>query len=157
MISGSATSLAAAADHVVTARNSGGSTTATVNVSVLDKPPCAFVYEHPVEGYEKDVPVRVNDVTFTANSTCSTAVSFSLAEGSLPSGLALAPDTGGSPALPERFTRPRRTPSWRRTREAKSQRGINVGVYLPPASRYVVRLASRRRPMTSTCPTSTGP
>ena len=94
VISGSATSLAAAADHVVTASNSGGSTTATVNVSVLDKPPCAFVYERPVEGYEKDVPVRVNDVTFTASSTCSTAVSFSLAEGSLPSGLALAPDTG---------------------------------------------------------------
>ncbi len=139
VISGTATSLASAADHVVTATNSGGSTAATVNVSVLDKPPCDFVYGHPVEGYEKDVPIRVNDVTFVTDSTCSTTVSFSLAQGTLPTGLALASDTGRISGTPGAVHPATMYAVLATNSGGQRQRGIYLGVYLPPASRYVVK------------------
>lgn len=147
VISGTATSLAPAAEYVVTATNSGGSTTATVQVTVNDKPPCDFVYAHPVGQYETGRQILVNGPSFTGAADCSmdtTGVTLRiqafLGGDPFPPGLDFDTRTGAITGSP---TSVQPTDSGFTVTATSSggsrQKGIKIGVYPPPAPSYQVR------------------
>jgi len=94
-ISGIPIALSAAADHTVTATNSGGNTTATVHVTVVDLPPIELAYSPAA-------------LTCTKGSSCFLAgpangggpvVTYSIGT-ALPAGLAIDPATGAIAGTP---------------------------------------------------------
>ncbi len=89
VISGTPTALSAATDYTVTATNSGGSDTATLNIAVNDVMPSALSYATNPAIYTKDVTITDN----SPSSTGGAVVSYSITP-SLPAGLNFNPATG---------------------------------------------------------------
>ena len=153
VISGTATLLSNADGYVVTGTNSGGSATATVQITVVDKPPCDFVYAYPVESYEVGREIRENTPTFAPADDCTkdaTGIAFRvdafLGGEPFPSGLDLDPQTGAITGTPTSvqptdsgFTVTATSSGGRR------QKGIKIGVYPPPAPSYQVYTALEAR------------
>ncbi|MBN2159680.1 MAG: putative Ig domain-containing protein [Spirochaetes bacterium] len=93
-ISGTPTALQAETSYTVTAGNDGGSTTATILITVNDAPPSGLAYTTPVI-YTQGVEITPNEPSVTG-----TVTSWSV-DPDLPEGLALDPATGtisGTPA-----------------------------------------------------------
>ena len=84
VISGTPSKLSAAADFLVTATNSGGSITATVNITVTDVPPSELAYSTNPAIYTVGLAITSN----TPSSTGGTVVAYSIAP-ALPAGLSL--------------------------------------------------------------------
>jgi hypothetical protein len=87
-ISGTPTAITAAADYTVTASNSAGDATATVNITIDEGPPLTLSYTTPV--------IYITGTAITANSPTATGgaiTSFSVLP-DLPAGLALDGTTG---------------------------------------------------------------
>ncbi|HEU5137049.1 MAG TPA: Ig domain-containing protein [Steroidobacteraceae bacterium] len=87
IISGTPTARTPAANYVVTAGNSGGSTTATVSITVLDPPP---IVGYPNTPYVLTVGTAT---TITPTSTGPTPTSWSV-DRALPAGLAISAASG---------------------------------------------------------------
>ncbi len=87
VISGTPTTATAAADYIVTATNGGGSTTATVNITVNNSPPSGLSYTTPVT-YTIGTAITNNVPTVTG-----TVTSYSVSP-ALPAGLSLNTSTG---------------------------------------------------------------
>jgi hypothetical protein len=97
VISGTPTVLAAAASYTVTATNSGGSTQASLTITVNDALPAALVYSSNPAVYTKGAAITPN----TPSSSGGTVVSYSISP-TLPAGLTLNPGTGvisGTPTV----------------------------------------------------------
>ncbi|MBL7716286.1 MAG: putative Ig domain-containing protein [Bdellovibrionales bacterium] len=98
VISGTPTAVAPTANYTVTATNSGGSATATVNITVNDQP--------PVFSYTTNPAVYVKDSAITNNSPINTGgsvVSYSVSP-ALPAGLSLNTSTGVISGTPTTVT-----------------------------------------------------
>ena len=95
VISGTPTVLSPAADYTVTATNTGGSTQATVNITVNDVPPSALTYSTNPAIYTKGTAITNN----TPSSGGGAVVSYSVLP-SLPAGLSLDPGTGIISGIP---------------------------------------------------------
>lgn len=98
IISGTATAAAAAANYVITAMNSAGSTTATISISIAVQPPSNLVYS----------PSTVNDTLGTAMQADVPTVngevdSFTIAP-ALPLGLSLDAKSGAISGTPAAFS-----------------------------------------------------
>ncbi len=89
VISGTPTVVAAQATHVVTATNSGGSTTANLAVRVNDVAPSALAYALNPATYERGIAIAAN----APSSSGGTVVSYAV-NPALPAGLALNTTTG---------------------------------------------------------------
>jgi hypothetical protein len=89
VISGTPTTLATAADYTVTAANTGGSTTASVNIAVNDVAPSSLSYSNNPTTYTKDTLIPDNTPTSSGGVVVSYAVSPAL-----PTGLTLNTSTG---------------------------------------------------------------
>jgi hypothetical protein len=89
IISGTPTATAATADYVVTATNSGGSTTATLSITVNIAAPSNLTYSQNPAGYAINVAITPNTPTSTGGAVASYAVAPAL-----PAGLALDTTTG---------------------------------------------------------------
>ncbi|MDQ6471271.1 putative Ig domain-containing protein, partial [Flavobacterium sp. LHD-80] len=94
-ISGTPTGSSAAANYVITATNSCGSTTATVNITV-NRAPSALSYSTPTAVYCYNTPITSNTVTITPG-TPAPAYTVSPA---LPGGLSLDGSTGAISGTP---------------------------------------------------------
>jgi hypothetical protein len=89
VITGTPTALAAVAVHVVTATNSGGSTSANLTLTVRDVPPSSLVYTTSTAIYTKGVAIASNTPTAAGGPVVSYAVAPAL-----PAGLVLNTTTG---------------------------------------------------------------
>ncbi len=89
VISGTPTALSASTDYTVTATNSGGSTTATVNITVKDVAPSALTYSTNPATYTKGQLITDN----TPLSSGGPVVSYSISA-TLPTGLSFSTSTG---------------------------------------------------------------
>ncbi len=89
IISGTPTALSAAANYTVTATNSGGSTPATVSITVNDVAPSALTYSTNPAIYTKGTAITNN----TPSSTGGAVVSYSISP-ALPAGLTFSTSTG---------------------------------------------------------------
>ncbi|MGO9065972.1 MAG: beta-propeller fold lactonase family protein [Myxococcaceae bacterium] len=89
IISGTPTTVTAAAAYVVTATNTGGSTTASVNITVNDVPPSNLVYSANPAVYTVGVAIANNTPTSSGGPVVSYAVLPAL-----PLGLSLDPAAG---------------------------------------------------------------
>ncbi len=89
IISGTPSALGAATDHSITATNSGGSTTAKVNITVIDQPPADLTYSTNPAVWTKGVPIAP-DVPKNAGGTTT---SYRVAP-ALPPGLIFDAATG---------------------------------------------------------------
>jgi uncharacterized delta-60 repeat protein len=89
VISGTPTVLSPAADYTVTATNTGGSTQATVNITVSDVPPSVLTYSTNPAIYTKGTAITNN----TPSSSGGPVVSYSISP-ALPTGLSLNTSTG---------------------------------------------------------------
>ena len=98
-ISGTPTVVAAARDYVVTASNTGGSTTANVNITVNDIAPANLTYSSNPATYTKGVAITTN----TPSNTGGTITSYGVSP-ALPLGLALNPATGAITGTPTAIT-----------------------------------------------------
>ena len=87
VISGTPTALSAMTDYMVTATNSGGSTTATVTITVKDAPPAELTYSENPAIYIRGAAITDN----TPSSTGGAVVAYSI-DPALPAGLSF--DTG---------------------------------------------------------------
>jgi hypothetical protein len=96
-ISGTPTAPQAATNHIVTASNAGGSTTATVSIRVNDLPP-SVAYPRTSYGFSTNVPVTV---TPSVTGGAVTAWSVSPA---LPAGLSISSTTGVITGSPTQIT-----------------------------------------------------
>ena len=94
VISGTPTAVTALATYTVTATNSGGSATASVNITVKDIAP-AFTYSTTPATYTTGSAITAN----TVNSTGGAIVSFSI-NPALPTGLGLNTSTGAITGTP---------------------------------------------------------
>jgi hypothetical protein len=96
ILTGTPTALAASATYTVTATNAGGSTTASLTITVNDVAPSSLVYASPTATYTKGVAISPN----TSSSGGGAITSYSVSPG-LPAGLSLSPSSGvvsGTPA-----------------------------------------------------------
>ena len=93
-ISGTPSTVQAAAQYVVTATNSGGSTTATLSITVNDQAPTALSYGTAAAIYTRDVVIAANTPTVTG-----TVISWSVSP-ALPAGLTLDTTTGAITGTP---------------------------------------------------------
>ena len=93
-VSGTPTVISAATDYTITATNTGGSATRTLNLTVTDAPP-AFTYSSPTASYTRASAITANTVV----STGGVIVSFSISP-ALPTGLALNTSTGAITGTP---------------------------------------------------------
>ena len=96
-VAGTPTALSPAAMYVVTAANDGGSTSATVSVTVNDVAPANLAYSRNPATYTKGTAITSN----TPSSTGGTVVSYAV-NPPLPAGLSLSPSTGvitGTPTM----------------------------------------------------------
>ncbi len=98
VISGTPTAATPAANYVVTATNSGGSTTASVNITINDKP-LNLVYSLNPATYTKSVAITPNN----PSSGGGPVVSYSVSP-ALPAGLALNTSTGIISGTPTAIT-----------------------------------------------------
>src|SRR5207244_1195321 len=89
VISGMPTAVTATAGYLVTATNTGGSTTATVTITVNDVAPAALTYSTNPATYTKGTAIRANSPTSSGGAVISYAVSPAL-----PRGLSLNTSTG---------------------------------------------------------------
>ena len=89
IVSGTPTAVSATAIYTVTASDYGGSTTATLSITVNDQPPSALSYAAGTASYIIATPITPN---FPSNSG-GVVVSYSVAP-ALPSGLSLSTATG---------------------------------------------------------------
>jgi hypothetical protein len=96
-ITGTPTSVTAAASYTVTARNASGSTSFSISIEVLEVAPSALSYPSP-QTYQTGVAISPINPTVQGHVT-----SYGVAP-SLPAGLSLDPATGqisGTPTLPQ--------------------------------------------------------
>ncbi len=89
ILSGTPTALATSAAYVVTATNTGGSTTATLTITVNDVPPSSLAYTYAVQVYTKGTAISSNSPTSSGGPVVSYAISPAL-----PAGLSLSSSTG---------------------------------------------------------------
>jgi len=89
IISGTPTAVTSAANYIVTATNSSGFTTASVNISVNDVAPSALTYSSNPATYTKGMAITANTPTNSGGAVTSYVVSPAL-----PAGLTLNPSTG---------------------------------------------------------------
>ena len=89
VISGAPAELSAATDYVISATNSGGSTTASVNITVNDAPPSELAYSVNPAIYTKGDAVSDN----TPSSKGGAVLAYAIAP-ALPAGLSLDPGSG---------------------------------------------------------------
>jgi len=97
IISGTPTAVAAAANYTVTATNTGGNATASVNITVKDIPPTNLAYSSNPATYIKGTAITANNPTNSGGAVVSYAVSPAL-----PAGLTLSTTTGiitGTPTV----------------------------------------------------------
>ncbi|HET8541760.1 MAG TPA: putative Ig domain-containing protein [Anaeromyxobacter sp.] len=99
VITGTPTAVTAAADYVVTAANSGGSTSAILTLAVNDAPPSNLTYSADPATYTVGVAIAPN----APSSTGGAVVSYSVSP-ALPAGLALDPSTGVITGTPTAVT-----------------------------------------------------
>ena len=88
-ITGTPTAITAQATYTVTARNTGGSTTVALVLTVNDVPPANLAYALPVATYMKGTAIASNAPTSSGGPIVTYAVSPAL-----PAGLALSETTG---------------------------------------------------------------
>jgi subtilisin-like proprotein convertase family protein len=89
IISGTPTTVTSAANYIVTATNSSGFTTASVNITVNDVAPSALTYSNNPVIYTKGMAITANTPTSSGGAMTSYVVSPAL-----PAGVALNPSTG---------------------------------------------------------------
>ena len=89
VISGTPGALSTASNYTVTATNSGGSTTASVSITVNDVPPTSLTYGANPATYTKGLAITTNSPSSTGGAVVSYAVSPAL-----PPGLTLNSSTG---------------------------------------------------------------
>ena len=97
IISGTPTTVTSAANYIVTATNSSGFTTASVNITVNDIAPSALSYSNNPAIYTKGLAITANTATSSAGAVTSYVVSPAL-----PAGLTLNQTTGvisGTPTV----------------------------------------------------------
>jgi subtilisin-like proprotein convertase family protein len=97
IISGTPTAVASAANYIVTATNSSGFTTASVNITVNDVAPSALTYSNNPVIYTKGMAITANTPTNSGGAATSYVVLPAL-----PAGLTLNPSTGvisGTPTV----------------------------------------------------------
>jgi len=97
IISGTPTTVTSAANYIVTATNSSGFTTASVNITVNDIAPSALSYSNNPAIYTKGLAITANIPTSSGGAVTSYVVSPAL-----PAGLTLNPTTGvisGTPTV----------------------------------------------------------
>jgi len=96
IISGTPTAVTATASYTVTASNAAGSTTATLTITVNDRPPSGLSYTNGTAVYAIRVPITPNSPTSSGGAVTAYSVSPAL-----PAGLSLSTSTGiisGTPA-----------------------------------------------------------
>jgi hypothetical protein len=89
VIAGTPTAVTATGTYVVTAANAGGSTQATLTITVNDVAPAGLTYTTTTANYTRGVAILAN----TPSSTGGAVVQYTVAP-ALPAGLSLAPATG---------------------------------------------------------------
>jgi len=91
IITGTPTAITATADYVVTATNPGGSTTASLSITVVDiaVPPSGLTYSTNPAIYTKGIAIAAN----TPSSSGGAVVSYAV-NPALPTGLGMSPGTG---------------------------------------------------------------
>jgi 6-phosphogluconolactonase (cycloisomerase 2 family) len=97
IITGTPTVVASAANYIVTATNTAGSTNASVNITVNDAPPTALSYSANPASFTKGTLITPD----TPSNTGGTVVSYAVSP-TLPAGLALSTTTGiitGTPTV----------------------------------------------------------
>jgi uncharacterized repeat protein (TIGR01451 family) len=99
VISGTATALAATATYLVTATNSGGSTTVNVSITVKDVAPTGLTYNADPAVYTKGTPIANNPPNLGGGPVLSYVVAPAL-----PAGLTLNPGTGVISGTPTAVT-----------------------------------------------------
>lgn len=98
VISGTPIAVAASASYTVTATNSGGSTTASLSLAVIDLPPTGLSYAFPTSTYTVGTAIAAN-----APSQGGGVVTLYSVSPALPAGLDLNASTGvvsGLPSIP---------------------------------------------------------
>lgn len=99
IVSGIPTVLAVAKDYTVTGNAIGGSTTATLSVTVIDQPPTNLLYTRNTAAYTKGTTITPNAPHSTGGPVLTYAISPSL-----PAGLAMDTTTGIISGLPTELT-----------------------------------------------------
>lgn len=94
VISGSPTAAQAATSYTITASNAGGSTTATLSITITDIAP---VIQYPRASYKLSAQMAVSNLTPFSSAGAATSWSVTPA---LPTGLALDPATGAITGTP---------------------------------------------------------
>ena len=89
VISGTPSALSSATDYTVRASNSGGSTTATVNIAVNDAAPSELAYSANSAVYTKGIAIAENG----PSSSGGAVLAYTIAP-ALPAGLSLDPESG---------------------------------------------------------------
>ncbi len=95
VITGTPTVISPATDYIVTAQNSGGSTTVDLNVTVNDVPPSALVYSTNPAVYTVGVAITANH----PSSSGGAVVTYTAPAG-LPAGLTIDASTGAITGTP---------------------------------------------------------
>ena len=98
-ITGAPTAITASAAYTVTATNSGGSTTASVTITVNDAAPSSLAYGTSPAVYTKGTAIASN----TPSNSGGTVVSYGVSP-SLPAGLSLSTSTGAITGAPTAIT-----------------------------------------------------
>lgn len=153
-IAGLPTERAAATQYTVTATNSGGSTTASVSVTVL-APPTGLNYRDVVASYFVGRAITPNVV----NATGGTPTSFAVTP-SLPAGLSLNSTTGGITGTPTAVTPAASYSVTATNADGSISTTLELAVtHVPPAQlRYATSVLAcvRNAPCTLAAPTQTG-
>jgi hypothetical protein len=89
VVSGTPTVVSAVASYVVTGTNSGGTTTTSLSITVIDAPPTTLQYASPTGTYTINTPIVPNH----PSNEGGTIVSYSISP-ALPSGLSINSSTG---------------------------------------------------------------
>ena len=99
VLSGTPTAITPLATYTVTATNAGGSTTATLGITVNDAAPSGLVYSNAIAAYTIGVAIPPNTPTSTGGAVVGYTVSPAL-----PAGLSLDPATGIVTGTPTAIT-----------------------------------------------------